>query len=110
MALFQWKPELNRDALTHYGYIAQEVEKTMPDQVQTDGKGYKSVNYIEVLVKKLNDLENKVAELQKRIDKVSINKSRTNICKFSCELIKSIFLAKAIRPFRRNTSEKKGKK
>jgi hypothetical protein len=49
----------------HYGYIAQEVEKTLPTTVSTDDKGMKAVNYIEVLVKKVNDLEKEIAELKK---------------------------------------------
>jgi hypothetical protein len=62
MVTFKWK---QGDTLLHYGYIAQEVEKTMPDQVKTDEKGMKSVNYIEVLVKKINDLENRIKQLEK---------------------------------------------
>lgn len=65
MIKFKWKPELKRDALTHYGYVAQEVEKVYPDQVATDDKGYKSVNYTEVLVKKIADLENRIKQLEK---------------------------------------------
>jgi hypothetical protein len=49
----------------HYGYIAQEVEKVLPTTVSTDDKGMKAVNYIEVLVKKVNDLEKEIAELKK---------------------------------------------
>jgi hypothetical protein len=31
------------------GFIAQEVEKILPELVQTDSKGYKSVNYVSVV-------------------------------------------------------------
>jgi hypothetical protein len=53
----------------HYGYIAQEVEKVLPTTVSTDDKGMKAVNYIEVLVKKVNDLEKKIEQLEKLLNK-----------------------------------------
>jgi len=60
---FTWKD--NRDELIHTGYVAQEVQKIMPDQVQTGDDGMLSVNYIEVLVQKIKDLENKIKQLEK---------------------------------------------
>jgi hypothetical protein len=60
---FTWKDK--RDEKIHIGYIAQEVQKTMPDQVQADDKGLLSVNYIEVLVQKIQDLENRIKQLEK---------------------------------------------
>jgi Chaperone of endosialidase len=53
----------------HYGYIAQEVEKVLPTTVSTDNNGIKAVNYIEVLVKKVNDLEKKIEQLEKLLNK-----------------------------------------
>jgi hypothetical protein len=55
----------DKDKILHYGYIAQEVEKVLPTTVSTDDKGMKAVNYIEVLVKKVNDLEKKIEQLKK---------------------------------------------
>lgn len=60
---FTWKDK--RDELVHIGYIAQEVKKENPDQVQEDGDGMLSVNYIEVLVQKIKDLENRIKQLEK---------------------------------------------
>lgn len=68
MIAFYWKPELKRDTFLHYGYAAQEVEKYMPNQVQTDSKGFKSVNYTEVLVYKISQLEKRILELEKITD------------------------------------------
>ncbi|WP_205728672.1 tail fiber domain-containing protein [Flavobacterium sp. GT3P67] len=64
VAYFKWKD--NRDTKTHIGYIAQEVKKEFPDQVQKDEKGMLSVNYIEVLVAKIQDLEKRIKQLEKR--------------------------------------------
>ncbi|MDI6034842.1 hypothetical protein QLS91_17355, partial [Flavobacterium sp. LB2P84] len=63
VAYFKWKD--NRDTKTHIGYIAQEVRKEFPDQVQKDEKGMLSVNYIEVLVAKIQDLEKRIKQLEK---------------------------------------------
>jgi len=60
---FKWKD--GRDSKIHIGYLAQEVQQKMPDQVKADDKGILSVNYIEVLVNKIRDLEKRVEELEK---------------------------------------------
>ena len=52
----------------HYGYIAQDMQKDYPNQVHTDNKGFLSLNYVEILVKKVNDLEKKIKELKQEID------------------------------------------
>jgi len=64
---FKWKKELNLDNRKHLGVIAQQVEKVIPDAVTTDEKGYKSVNYTEVLIYKLEQLTKKVEELEKKL-------------------------------------------
>lgn len=47
-----------------YGQIAQELEKTNPELVNTDDKGMKSVNYTDYLCLKLAEQENEIAELK----------------------------------------------
>lgn len=64
MLLFEWKPELMMDKKLHYGYSAQEVQKLYPDMVKTGDDGKLSVDYIQVLVKKVNDLEQEVKYLK----------------------------------------------
>lgn len=54
-----------RDNKKHVGYSAQEVQKVMPDAVNEDADGMLSVNYIEVLVAKIAELENRIKQLEK---------------------------------------------
>ena len=59
--------------LLQYGFIAQEVEKVMPDAVFTDKDGYKSVNYIEVipvLAQKIKDQDELIKKLIDRVEKL----------------------------------------
>jgi hypothetical protein len=49
-----------------YGSIAQQVEKFIPELVRTDDEGMKSVAYIDLLVMKIADLEQRVLELEKK--------------------------------------------
>ena len=63
--------------LLQYGFIAQEVEKIMPDAVYTDKDGYKSVNYIEVipvLAQKIKDQDQVIKKLIERVEKLENNK------------------------------------
>lgn len=39
-------PEKDFDDKIHYGVIAQEIEKVLPELVKTDNEGYKSVDYM----------------------------------------------------------------
>jgi hypothetical protein len=59
---FTWKNK--RDNKTHIGYIAQKVRAKNPEQVQKDDKGYLSVNYIEILVEKIRNLEKEIEILK----------------------------------------------
>lgn len=68
VAYFKWKD--GRDSKTHIGYIAQEVRKTNPDQVQADDKGVLSVNYVEILVFKLREMEKKLELQSKEIEEL----------------------------------------
>ena len=64
VAYFTWKDA--RDNRTHIGYIAQEVQKTHPDQVIADYQGNLSVNYTELLVEKIRMLEKRIELLEKK--------------------------------------------
>ena len=58
--------EFDRTDMEHHGYgvIAQELEKVYPEMVNTDDKGFKSVNYDELAMVKIKYLEDKVARLE----------------------------------------------
>ncbi|MFA9263264.1 MAG: tail fiber domain-containing protein, partial [Undibacterium sp.] len=58
-----WKD--GRDNQKHVGYSAQEVQKVMPDAVNEGTDGMLSVNYVEVLVAKIAELENRIKQLEK---------------------------------------------
>ncbi|WP_413998696.1 pyocin knob domain-containing S74 family peptidase [Flavobacterium sp. W1B] len=63
VAYFTWKDK--RDDKMHIGYIAQEIRKHFPDQVQKNDDGYLSVSYIEILVAKVQELTKRIEELEK---------------------------------------------
>ncbi len=85
---YQWRvdefPEKDFDNEIHYGVIAQELEKVLPELVSTDNEGYKSVDYlgmIGLLVKGFQErgaeierlkqeLENKDLDLEARLAKI----------------------------------------
>jgi hypothetical protein len=62
---YLWKD--GRDNKKHVGYSAQEVQKVMPDAVNEDEKGFLSVNYVEVLVAKISQMEKEIAYLKSKI-------------------------------------------
>ncbi len=85
--MFDWKtgeyPDMNFANGRQIGFIAQEVEKVLPELVTTDSKGYKSVAYANVVpvlveavktlnrkVERLNKVEAENAELKARLDAI----------------------------------------
>jgi hypothetical protein len=68
---FTWKdPEKSHQ--TQIGFIAQEVEKVLPELVYTDANsGYKYINYVGMIPYLLK----MVQEQQKRIDELTMNKT-----------------------------------
>ncbi len=55
---YTWKD--NRDNKKHIGYSAQDIQKVLPDAVSEDSEGILSVDYIQVLVAKIEMLEEKL--------------------------------------------------
>lgn len=65
------------NAQLQYGLVAQEVEKVLPNIVNTDNEGYKSVNYnelIPLLLQTVQEQSKKIEELQKELQ--HLKKSR----------------------------------
>ncbi|MFN7929035.1 MAG: tail fiber domain-containing protein [Blastocatellia bacterium] len=64
---YHWKPEFNRDPRRQIGLIAQEVEAVLPELVNTDDKGFKSVAYanaVPVLVEAIKEQQQQLDELK----------------------------------------------
>lgn len=60
---FHWK----KDGSKSYGVLAQEIEKVLPEIVNTNGSGIKSVSYIQLialLIDAVNNLQTEVRELK----------------------------------------------
>ena len=67
-SLSAYRYTLKDDGKRHYGLIAQEVEKVLPDAVSEDKDGFKSLDYnavVAALVDEVNRLKARVAELEK---------------------------------------------
>ena len=59
--------------IAQYWFIAQEIEKGLPDLVKTDDKWYKSVNYtwiIPILTKSIQEQDEKIKILEARLEKL----------------------------------------
>lgn len=55
----------------HYGFIAQDLEKVLPELVKKDDAGYYAVNYdglVPVLVEAIKDLNEKVVDLETKLN------------------------------------------
>lgn len=69
---YKWNDTIrNHDETEHIGYIAQDVEKVAPYLIETDETtGFKSLNYIEFLCAKIDQLERTVERLVKRVEEL----------------------------------------
>jgi hypothetical protein len=61
---FELKSEPNQ---LRYGVIAQDLQKEHPELVRTDEYGMLSVAYIDLLIKEIAYLKNKIIELENKI-------------------------------------------
>ncbi len=52
------------DENLHYGVIAQEIEKTLPNLVYTDKDGYKAVNYTDLIPLLIKSNQEQQIEIQ----------------------------------------------
>jgi hypothetical protein len=66
-ANFSWKSDAENKSC--YGYIAQDVEKILPNAVHNNIEGYKQVDYNQVNTYKLSKLEERIAKLEDKLKK-----------------------------------------
>ena len=69
---YQWKDE-NADADKQLGLLAQEVQKVLPELVKEGDNGKLGVNYsglIPVLLEALKEQQVRIAELEKKLEKI----------------------------------------
>jgi hypothetical protein len=69
---YNWRtdefPEMSFNAGRQYGFIAQEVEKIIPEVVGTDNEGWKSIEYshlVPVLLEAIKEQQAMIASLKK---------------------------------------------
>jgi hypothetical protein len=66
----QYSFKLDSKKNLHYGFIAQDLEKIYPELVKDSEKGYRKVNYIELIpliISKMKDMQNEIDELKKQL-------------------------------------------
>lgn len=66
---FNYKNDMKK---THYGFLAQEVEKQFPEFVTNNVDGYKVVNYqefIPLMLSKMRTMQAEIDELKEQINK-----------------------------------------
>lgn len=66
-------PDRNFDARKQLGFIAQEVETVLPEIVETDQNGWKSIHYSQVaalLVEAIKKLEAEISVLKEKVQLV----------------------------------------
>jgi len=72
---YKWKsdefPGRNFDNSTQLGFIAQEVEKVLPDIVGTDGDGWKSIKYTQVIAVLVEGMKKMVEIHEKEMKKMA---------------------------------------
>lgn len=78
---YNWRtgsfPDMNFPQGQQIGVIAQEVEKVVPEVVQTEPDGYKSVSYeklVPVLIEAIKDQQKEIEELKAALSKMTKDK------------------------------------
>ena len=74
---YKWKEGSNREEGKQIGFIAQEVEKVLPEVVSTDEKGIKSVAYskmVAVLTGAIQEQQAMIEEMKAEIEELKKNR------------------------------------
>lgn len=67
---YSWKNK-EQDGRQHYGFLAQELEKVLPNLVITDDKGIQAINYIELiplLTKSISEQNKRISDLENQLN------------------------------------------
>jgi hypothetical protein len=75
---YNWKEEYSNNQTLQLGVIAQELEKVFPNLVQTNAKGYKSVNYIgliPVLLEAIKEQQKQIEALSNKVNTLNTENS-----------------------------------
>lgn len=74
---YEWNrsafPNQGFDSTAQMGFIAQEVEKVLPQLVTTDSKGYKAINYTQViplLTEAIREQQTKIEQLEQQVQEI----------------------------------------
>jgi hypothetical protein len=62
--------KLDDTSKKHYGFIAQDLEKIFPELVSNNMKGYKTVNYIElipIMLSKMKQMQDEIDSLKEKV-------------------------------------------
>lgn len=75
---YEWRqkdhPDVEYDDGTQYGLIAQELEKVMPELVETDEEGWKSIEYshlVPILIEAIQEQQEEIDELEELRGKIT---------------------------------------
>lgn len=77
---YEWRigeyPEMKFDEGTEYGLIAQELEKILPDLVDTDNEGWKSIEYSHLVPVLIEAIKEQQAIIDSQNETISAHEAR----------------------------------
>jgi hypothetical protein len=66
--MYIWN-NVDADTKKHWGYVAQQVQRFLPDAVEEKEDGFLKVDYTQVHSWKIAQLEKRIAELESKLNK-----------------------------------------
>ncbi len=73
---FDWKTELDMDTTNQMGIIAQEMEKVIPEVVNTDEEGYKSIEYAKLVALLIEAIKEQESVIQTQKTKLTLQQAQ----------------------------------
>ena len=62
-----------------YGVVVEDIEEYYPELVHTDPNGIKGINYIDLLVKRVAELEKEIYDLSSKIKPITYNRKSNTV-------------------------------